>query len=172
MAHSLETPGPDEAPEYSSLYRARGHEVVVQRPIFTGDVFFSVPVIGESEPKNILVLQHPCVIRRGRALTPKLLVAEVRPEGIQHPSRWDRLPRQMPLADLIVDGTPTHYAGFFVDHQLVRPESLDINRRVACMSQRGVNLLMQRWVHHNSRVIVPTHNYQDVTSPDLSSPGR
>ncbi len=71
----------------------------------------------------------------------------------------------MPLADLIVDGTPTHYAGFFVDHQLVRPESLDINRRVACMSQRGVNLLMQRWVHHNSRVIVPTHNYQDVTSP-------
>lgn len=25
-------------------------------------------------------------------------------------------------------------------------------------------MLMQRWVHHNSRVIVPTHEYQKVTS--------
>ena len=31
------------------------------------------------------------------------------------------------------------------------------------MSQQGVNLLMQRWVHHNSRVIVPTHEYQVAT---------
>ena len=165
MAHSLETPGTDEAPECSSLYRARGDEVVAQRPIFTGDVLFGVPVIGEDEPKNVLVLQHPCVIRRGLVLTPKLLVAEVRPEGVNRPSRWDRLPRQMPLSQLVVDGTPAHYAAFFVDHQLVRRESLDVNRRVACMSQRGVNLLMQRWVHHNSRVIVPTYEYQDVTSP-------
>ena len=165
MTHSLEAPGTDEAPEYSSLYRARGDEVVAQRPIFTGDVFFDVPVIGEDELKNVLVLQHPCVIRRGLVLTPKVLVAEVRPEGVQRPSRWDRVPRQMPLAELVVDGSPAHYAGFFVDHQLVRPESLDIDRRLACMSQRGVNLLLQRWVHHNSRVIVPTYDYQDVTSP-------
>lgn len=165
MTHSLEAPGTDEAPEYSSLYRARGDEVVPQRPIFTGDVFFGVPVIGEDEPKNVMVLQHPCVIRRGLMLVPKLLVAEVRPEGVHRPSRWDRVHRQMPLAELLVDGLPAHYAGFFVDHQLVRPEALDIDRRVACMSQRGVNLLLQRWVHHNSRVIVPTYDYQDVTSP-------
>ncbi|HZM55053.1 MAG TPA: hypothetical protein VFC03_08525 [Acidimicrobiales bacterium] len=165
MAHSLEAPGTDEAPEFSSLYRARGDEVVAQRPVFTGDVFFGVSVIGEDEPKDVLVLQHPCVIRRGLVLTPKLLVAEVRPEGLHRPSKWDRFPRQMPLAELVVEGTPTHYAAFFVDHQLVRPESLDIDQRVACMSQRGVNLLMQRWVHHNSRVIVPTYDYQDVTSP-------
>lgn len=113
----------------------------------------------------MLVLQHPCVIRRGLVLTPKLLVAEVRPEGVQRPSRWNRVPRQMPLAELVVDGTPAHFAGFFVDHQLVRPESLDTDRRVACMSQRGVNLLLQRWVHHNSRVIVPTYDYHEVTSP-------
>src|SRR3954447_22221211 len=98
MTHSLEAPGTDEAPEYSSLYRARGDEVVAQRPIFTGDIIFDVPVIGEDESKNVLVLQHPCVIRRGLILTPKLLVAEVRPEGVQRPSRWDRVPRQMPLA--------------------------------------------------------------------------
>ncbi|GAA4655750.1 hypothetical protein GCM10023346_48760 [Arthrobacter gyeryongensis] len=32
------------------------------------------------------------------------------------------------------------------------------------MSQVGVNLLLQRWVHHNSRVIVPTFEYQGVTA--------
>jgi hypothetical protein len=32
------------------------------------------------------------------------------------------------------------------------------------MSQQGVNLLIQRWVHHNSRVIVPTQEYQIATS--------
>ncbi len=69
----------------------------------------------------------------------------------------------MPLAELVVEGTPTHYAGFFVDHQLVASESLDVDQRVASLSQRGVNLLMQRWVHHNSRVIVPTQDFQDVT---------
>lgn len=165
MTHSLEAPGTDEEPEYSSLYRARGDEVVAQRPIFTGDVFFDVPVIGGDEPRSVLVLQHPCVIRRGVVLTPTLLVAEVRPAEVQRPSRWDRVPRQMPLADLVIGGSPANFAAFFVDHQLVRPEFLDLGKRIACMSQRGVNLLLQRWVHHNSRVIVPTHNYQDVTSP-------
>ena len=163
MSHSLEAPGTDEAPEYSSLYRARGDEVVAQRPIFTGDIFFGVPVIGEDEPKNVVVLQHPCVIRKGLTLTPKLLVAEVRPEQLRKPSQWTRFPRQMPMAELVVDGSPPHYAGFFVDHQLVVSASLDVNRRVASMSQQGVNLLMQRWVHHNSRVIVPTQDYQAVT---------
>jgi len=77
MAHSLEAPGTDEAPEFSSLFRARGDEVVAQRPIFTGDIFFDVTVEGEGSAKNVIVLQHPCVIRRGIELTPKLLVAEV-----------------------------------------------------------------------------------------------
>lgn len=165
MTHSLEAPGTDEAPEYSSLYRARGDEVVAQRPIFTGDVFFSVPVVGEDEPKNVIVLQHPCVIRKGLALTPKLLVAEVRAEQLRRPSHWARFTRQIPLAELVVDGSVAHYAGFFVDHQLVVSGSLDVSLRVAAMSQRGVNLLMQRWVHHNSRVIVPTQDYQEVTCP-------
>ncbi len=165
MTHSLEASGTDDAPGYLSLYRARGDEVVVQRPIFTGDVFFGVPVIGEDESKDIIVLQHPCVIRKGLSLMPKLLVAEVRPAPLCRPSHWARLPRQMPLAELFVGGSVAHYAGFFVDHQLVASAALDVSLRVAAMSQRGVNLLMQRWVHHNSRVIVPTQDYQEVTSP-------
>ena len=35
---------------------------------------------------------------------------------------------------------------------------------MACLSQFGVNLLLQRWVHHNSRVIVPTWEMDKATA--------
>jgi hypothetical protein len=165
MAHSLEAPGTDEAPEFSSLYRARGaDEVVVHRPIFTGDVFFGVPVIGEEAPRDVIVLQHPCAIRRGVELAPKLLVAEIAADSALAPSKWSTGHyKKMPLPELQLDDDPKHYAAFFERHQLVLREDLNLELRKASMSQRGVNLLMQRWVHHNSRVIVPTQDYQDVT---------
>jgi hypothetical protein len=164
MAHSLEAPGTDEAPEFSSLYRARGDEVGLQRPIFTGDVFFGVPVIGEAAPRDVIVLQHPCVIRRGVELAPKLLVAEIAVDPALAPSRWPLGHyRKMPLPELQIEHGSKHYSAFFERHQLAMREDLDLTLRTALMSQRGVNLLMQRWVHHNSRVIVPTQNYQEVT---------
>jgi hypothetical protein len=165
MAHSLEAPGTDEAPELSSLYRARGDEVIDQRPIFTGDIFFGITVEGETDRKNVVILQHPCVIRRGVELTPKLLVAEVAPEAILAPSKWATGHyRQLPLAELVPDSTTKNYAAFFDRHHLVRRTDLSLGARVASMSQQGVNLLMQRWVHHNSRVVVPTLDYQTATS--------
>ncbi len=165
MPHSLEAPGTDQAPEWSGLYRARGDEVVPQRPIFTGDVFFGVTVIGEEEPKNVLVLQHPCVIRRGIELTPKLLVAEVAAAARIMPSKWaDGFMRQLPLAELVPEDSPADFAAFFDRHHLILRAGLNLDRRVAAMSQSGVNLLMQRWVHHNSRVVVPTQDYQTATS--------
>lgn len=165
MAHNLEAPGTNEAPEYGSLYRARGNEVATQRPIFTGDVFFDVKVEDEESTRNIIVLQHPCAIRKGVELTPKLLVAEVTTAAFLPPSQWvEKFFRQMPLAELIAGDNPKHFAAFFDRHHLIKREDLEMNRRVATMSQRGVNLLMQRWVHHNSRMIVPTQEYQNVTS--------
>lgn len=165
MAHNLEAPGTDEAPEYESLYRARGDEVVAQRPIFTGDVFFDVSVVGEEQTQNVIVLQHPCVIRKGVELTPRLLVAEVVSAAVLPPSQWaEKYFRQLPLAELVNGDKPEHFAAFFDRHHLIKRKGLDLDRRVVTMSQRGVNLLMQRWVHHNSRMVVPTHEYQKVTS--------
>ena len=37
--------------------------------------------------------------------------------------------------------------------------------RVACLSPRGVNLLLQRWVYHSSRVIVPSSDFNTAVSP-------
>lgn len=165
MAHNLEAPGTDDAPEYESLYRARGDEVVAQRPIFTGDIFFDVAVEGEEQTRKVIVLQHPCVIRRGIELTPKLLVAEVASVAVLPPSQWvERFNRQLPLAVLVAGDKPKHFAAFFDRHHLIKRKDLELDHRVATMSQRGVNLLMQRWVHHNSRMIVPTQEYQKVTS--------
>ena len=88
MAHNFEAPGTDEAPAYQSLYRARGDEVAAQRPLFTSDVFFDVNVEGEEQTRNVVVLQHPCVIRKGIELTPNLLVAEVASAAVLPPSQW------------------------------------------------------------------------------------
>jgi hypothetical protein len=169
MTHQLEAPGEDESPEWDSLYRARGDEVSEHRPVFTGDVFFGVNVAGEAGPKNVMILQHPCAIRLdGVRLMPKLLVAEVTASGVLEPSRWaGGYYKQLPLAALRPGEKTEHFAAFFTKHHLVTPEELDGGYRVACMSQVGVNLLLQRWVHHNSRAVIPTDDYQAVSAPQF-----
>lgn len=166
MAHDLEAPGTDEAPNWDSLYRARGGDVVVYRPIFTGDVFANIHVVGEQKAKSVIVLQHPCAIRiDGVTLAPKLLVAEVQNYQLVQPSLWaGKFYRVFPLAAL-TETSNSCYAAVFSEHHLVTPRQLDVESRIACLSQKGVNLLLQRWVHHNSRVVVPTHIYQDSSGP-------
>jgi hypothetical protein len=64
-------------------------------------------------------------------------------------------------------GTRENYAASFVKHHLVMPAQLEAAERVVCMSQIGVNLLLQRWVHHNSRVVVPTQELQRMSAPQF-----
>ncbi len=167
MSHDLEAPGTDEIPDWDSLYRARGAEVVAHRPFFTGDVFSGVRIAGERDSRNVIILQHPCAIRTGGVkLVGKLVMAEVRPlSPLIPPSNWTTGHyRCMPLPLLIVDDKrPDHSARFDAPH-LATPEQLQEASRIACLSQKGVNLLLQRWVHHNSRVVVPTYQYQTMTA--------
>jgi hypothetical protein len=169
MADQLEAPGSDAVPEWSSLYRARGDEVTRHRPEFTGDVFADVSLAGEDQRKTLIILQHPCAIRTdGVALMSRLLVAEVIPDRILRPSQWaDGHYKQLPLVELRPDENPAHFAAFFTKHYVATPAELRAGTRIACMSQRGVNLLLQRWVHHNSRVIVATQRYQEVSAPQF-----
>lgn len=159
----LEAPGSPEAPDWASLYRARSDEVSESRPIFTGDVFADVPVLGDPESRiTALVLQHPCALRvNGVDLVPRLLVAEVRPGQLIPANKWKGSYKIMPLPELDREGA--HFAAQLHQPFLVQSERLQLENRIACMSQVGVNLLLQRWVHHNSRVIVPTFDYQEAT---------
>lgn len=161
----LEGPGTRSSPNWASIYRARGDEVSEARPIFTGDVFENVSVgFGETETKiTALLLQHPCALRTdGVNLASRLLMAEVRESPLFPFAEWKGRYKLMPMPEL--SGETGHFAAHLQEPYLIEAKSLAQSNRIACMSQAGVNLLLQRWVHHNSRAIIPTSNYQDVTA--------
>jgi hypothetical protein len=167
MPDTMEAPGSEGNPDWDALYLYRGDEVEASRPIFTGDVFFDVEVqnVGGIVQRDVIVLQHPCALRvDGVNLTDSLLVAEVIPDKFYAEDDWRGNYRLMPLPFLSggVDD-PKHYAASFVSLYLVVPASLDPAKRVASMYPLGVNLLLQRWVFHNSRRLMPTWKYSEVT---------
>lgn len=162
--HDLEYPGTAEVPDWASLYRATLNDVQESRPVFTGDVFTDVAVLGDPKVRiSALLLQHPCALRaNGVDLVPRLLVAEVRAGDLIPPNKWNGNYKVMPLPEL--GGEGRHYQAHLREPYLVQPDALRSATRIACMSQIGVNLLLQRWVHHNSRVVVPTFEYQRTTA--------
>jgi hypothetical protein len=165
----LEYPGAPGLPDWDSLYRARGDEVQAHRSVFTGDAYLKVEVqtLGATRTRSVMILQHPCALRTdGISLHPRLLVAEIRTHREIPAEYWKVHVSKMPLPELIPDATSgqRHQAAFFDELYLVAPENLIPEKRIACMSQAGVNLLLQRWVHHNSRMVVPTWQYQETSS--------
>jgi len=167
--NQMEAPGPEGAPDWDSLYLYRGDEVELGRPVFTGDVYFDVEVqgVGAIERKNVLVLQHPCALRTdGIHLTDSLMVAEVITDRFYEERDWNGNYKLMPLPYLAGEDEDNlqHHSALFTSLYLVIPASLDPAKRTASMSLPGVNLLLQRWVYHNSRALVPTWKYSEVTS--------
>ncbi|MER7871463.1 hypothetical protein ABTZ90_31110 [Streptomyces cellulosae] len=160
MTHQMEKPVDPE-----DLYRAWGDDVVSARPILTGDVFDGVQLIdtdGTKRHKTVMVLDHPCSLRTdGVNLMPRLTVAEVRH---RQPGKWEGcynrffLPAPFPGAE----GPKQPSAAFFDACYHVSPEQLEAGTRLACLSDFGLNLLLQRRVHHFSRVVVPTFEFQNA----------
>lgn len=142
MAHDLEYPGAAGVPDWNSLYRARGDEVVRHRPVFTGDVYENVQVqgLGEARTKNVILLQHPCALRsNGVDLHSRLMVAEVRQHRVIPVENWTGHISKMPLPDLkpTMTSGKRNQAAFFDEPYLMGPDDLDPNKRVACLSQTG-----------------------------------
>ncbi|MGW7453373.1 hypothetical protein [Streptomyces sp. NPDC054787] len=160
MTNQMEKP---EAPE--DLYRAYGDDVVAARPILTGDVFDAVELIdtdGTKRQEMVMVLDHPCSLRtNGIDLVSRLTVAEVRS---RQPGKWEGsynrffLPAPFPGAE----GPKQPSAAFFDACYHVSPEQLWAGVRMTCLSDFGLNLLLQRRVHHFSRVVVPTFEFQNA----------
>lgn len=155
----LEAPGSDSNPNWGALFRYRGDEVNPSRPVFTGDVF-----LDPATDSRIQIVQHPCAIRRdGVRLVNNLLVVPVdRATQVFATTDWRRFYKQMLLPDLLGPNTD-HYAGLFHRPEVVASGALPEMQRIASLSLKGVNLLLQRWVHHNSRVVVETHAINAAT---------
>lgn len=174
MTSSLSQPSQDEAEgDHACLYLARGDEVAPERPVFTGDVFVDVPYLtpdGAERTRSVLVLQHPCSLREdGLHLNNNVLVAEVR----KHPpiDDWQRYTKLMPLPDLYptLETGKRHQAAMFDKLAVVRSSELDVpNRRVACLSQEGVDLLLQRWIFASSRAVVELNRIDEVVAGPFS----
>lgn len=168
MPINLESPDGGLPPDWSRFYRARGAEVSVSRPLLTGDVYAATTVAGPTgaaRTRSVMVLQHPCALRKnGVDLVDRLLVAEVAPNRLLTAEEWSGFGRLMPLPDLIPDASTDkqrHQAAWFDRLYLVAPDQL--GDRIACLEPIGVNLLLQRWTHHNTRVVVPTFRLDEVT---------
>lgn len=134
----------------------------------TGDVFEDAnvrTVSGEAKVKTVMVLQHPCALRSdGIKLSESVLVVLLRQHKVVEPTDWKRYWKLMPLPDLMtwVDSGKRNQVAMFDDTFHVHRDEL--RSRIACLSLRGVDLLVQRWVHHCSRVVVKTADIDQVTS--------
>ena len=149
-------------PEY--LYDERG-DVARSRPIFQGDVFKNIVLPGfGDEPRLVQIVAHPCSMRAGTRLHLRVTVAPIERYQRVRGNGWDGNLRVMPLAEL-VDGN--HYAAKFVDVTAAPSELLDIDARIASLSDRGIYVLQQRIVKHYTRVEVdiPTLREGECTCP-------
>lgn len=168
MTRGLEAPPGDPSGWGDQLYRARGEEIPPWRPLFTGDVFENVPFTRPDKApkaKSVIVVQHPCALRSdGVNINDGVLIAEVRQHRELLPAEWEGFDKLMPLPELYPKLTSgkRNQAGFFDSLDVVPASSLTVP--VACLSQLGVNLLLQRWINHNSRFVPPTFELNKVTS--------
>ena len=170
MSKDLESPYAGGVPDWDALYRARGDEVSQMRPVFTGDVFTGLRLSGSTgriKARSVMVLQHPCSMRtNGVDLAWQVLVAEVTNRKELDEAGWaGGNYNLMPLPGLRPEATnqSKHQAANFDNLYTVSPGLLVPSARLVSLSQFGVNLLLQRWVHYSSRVVVPTHNFHEQT---------
>lgn len=162
---ALEVPEADEngGIDWDLLWLYRDQAGVRQpRPIFTGDVFANIRVVGQDDPATVVILQHPCALFDSKNnLREVLLAAHLVDHDQVVPKGWVGNYHIMPL--VVHDTNPlVHQAVAFNELVLVRSADLELPKRVACMEIEGISRLLQRWVNVNTRVVVPCWRYEQV----------
>lgn len=154
-----------DAIEPDALYDER-KSVSRARPILQGDVFDDVvlPGFGE-EPLKVQIVAHPCAMRVGADLAPRVTVAPVRPHAKVSGRGWDGNLRVMPLSDLVGS---EHFATRFVDVTACPAELLTRDRRIASLSHRGIHVLQQRLVKHYTRTELELELLRRESAPVLT----
>lgn len=151
--------------EPDALYDERS-EVSRSRPLLQGDVFDDIVLPGFGEdPLTVQVINHPCAMRRGPDLLPRITVAPVIPHQlVSGKSEWQRYLRVMPLAELRDD---KHYATKFVDVTSASADLLTLDKRIASLTNKGIYVLQQRLVKHYTRLEVPLGLLHKESAPVL-----
>lgn len=153
-----------ECPERSDeIYLARGQDVDPRRPILTGDVYegITIPGVPDGDGRAIL-LTHPCSMRAGGGhLQSHVQMARLEAGSAIPLERWgDGNYRFMPLPELLNAGDFQQRAVFELSGRVSR-ESLAAGKRIACLEEQGILLLMQRLAFHFTRVFITTSELLD-----------
>jgi len=132
------------------LYDERG-DVSLSRPLLQGDVFDGIVLPGfGDQPMKVQIINHPCAMRAGANLTPRITVAPVAPHPpVTGQHGWNGNLRVMPLPELIDEG---HFGAKFIDVTAAPAELLTRARRIATLSHQGIYILQQRLIKHYTRV--------------------
>ncbi len=152
--HELEAPK-----EPADLYAATSTEdleLMSNRPLLTGDV------LDVGDDRLQVLLQHPCAMRAGTAMVDRLLVADV--VAWSGDPTWKGSYKRSFLPHL----NGENYVVDFPRIDVISPERAENARRVAVMSELGTTILLQRWIHHNSRVVVPVRTIHAAISGPLA----
>jgi len=159
--------GPIEAPASSDrLYLVRGVDVDPYRPIVSGDVFNGRNESLEAEHDMLMVVSHPCSMRAGAHLRPRLQVAPVVAHRKLSVDEWRTGSyKVMPLPDLRDDAS---FAASFDLNAPIKTEELDLAERVCCLSEYGILVLYQRHIRHLTRLEVGVRNLEPVTRAVLT----
>ncbi len=158
----LDAPASEE-----ELYLDRG-EIDPYRPVCQGDVFPALAIPGRDEPCMAMVLSHPCAMRAGPRLRPRITVVPVTPFRRVPLGEWQSQHyRTMPLPDLGVDPDAAAHAAMLEEPATISSDLLDPARRVAPLTDKGIMLLQQRYIHNHSRFVAPLPVLQEVSAAVL-----
>lgn len=154
-----------DAIEPDALYDERA-DISRARPLLQGDIFDGVVLPGfGDDPRKVQVVAHPCAMRTGASLAPRITVAPVETYQVVSGKAWEGHPRVMPLAEL---GKGTNFASKFVDITACPVELLTRDRRIATLSNRGIFVLQQRLIKHYTRIEMALEVLRSQSAPVLT----
>ncbi len=152
-------------PAAADLYEYRvGDEggVPIWQPYNQGDVFTEVPLAGltgEQGTGYAMLFLHPCTMRQGRLMAPRLTVLHVkavsRKKPLDEPRHWDRKYAAIPLPDFSGGGVDAFEADLMA-MATVPLAALDRSKRVVQLSEAGRSHMLHRVIFHLTRKSVPT----------------
>jgi hypothetical protein len=163
VSHDLDAPADDE-----ELYLAVGDDVDDLRPVNQGDVYEGIALPGFEAGHHDLVMlaTHPCSLRKGAALKPRLQAAPVtRAKSITAHEWATDHKRSMPLPQLR-DGK--FYAATLTEVSIVTPAQLAAASRIATLSDKGVQLLNQRLIWAMTHTVVGLDTVAEFAAPALA----
>lgn len=156
----------DSPASEDEIYLARGEEIDAYRPICQGDVFADVEIPGLVGRMLAMVISHPCAMRAGPRLRPRVTVAPVHEHQLIGLGEWSHGHlRVMPLPALL-EGVAAH-AAKLEEPATIAAERLILKRRVASLSNQGIVLLQQRYIHNHSRASIPLSVLYEVSAAVL-----